>query len=402
MKKTNYLIALLLLLMFSCEEKEHFTVEPTDEEFIVLHNQSLNERSKALNATLEYLEEEGRALDYSKSYFYIGQEQTSLEKANQIIKDDFPISIDKAITNFKTQQNLRGTRCNDGVLEESYTDGSGTKRWRIIGYDCETSSGGSNTPIYIGIIDYWNEPEHIDEGGSSGGGGNCSCVSGDTETLGNPDRTDIFEFDSEEELLEYLISTNIDPERKREYQLQYISKFYSQDGIDFVAKVNELLDTSGLTVGDVTEINALVNRVYLNIKGQYMMAIFSPDNVATILFFALSGNTTETLKGRFFNVFSRYGAYEGIAGMIGTKSWTVGGVSVTFRGYTTHGTISYGISKGFTPQFIRSMLSNGSPRIVNHSRWGNQLFIEYQGKAIVIDIAGGANHGKIITYLTNP
>ncbi|MGM0947252.1 MAG: hypothetical protein ACQEW9_18920, partial [Bacteroidota bacterium] len=64
--------------------------------------------------------------------------------------------------------------------------------------------------------------------------------------------------------------------------------------------------------------------------------------------------------------------------------------------------IAYGISKGLSPSQIKTILGNGVPRIVHNARWGNQLFVEFQGKAIVIDISSGANHGKIVTYLLNP
>ena len=223
--------------------------------------------------------------------------------------------------------------------------------------------------------------------------GECECTFGKGENG---------ECVSEAEAWEEEIENEQDLEKKRKLQLQYLEKFGGIEGKEFKAIMENLLETSGLTVGDVSEINTLVNSMYLNLKAQYMMAIFSPDNVGTILMLALSGNTSSLLRSSFFKAFTRYGAYEGLAGMIGSKTWMVGSVSVTFRGYTTHGTISYGISKGFTPQFIRSALANGTPRIVNHSRWGNQLFIEYQGKAIIIDIVGGSNHGKIITFLTNP
>lgn len=133
-----------------------------------------------------------------------------------------------------------------------------------------------------------------------------------------------------------------------------------------------------------------------------MMAIFSEENVAQILLLALSNDVSNLLKNKVFNLSARYSAYSEIAAMVGSKSWTIAGVKNTFIGYTSHGTIAYGMSKGLSPAHIKTILNNGTTRIVTHARWGDQLYVQYQGKAIVIDIAGGMNHGEIITYLLNP
>ncbi len=118
------------------------------------------------------------------------------------------------------------------------------------------------------------------------------------------------------------------------------------------------MSAPNLTVGEVAEINHVVDSVYQNVKAQYFMAIFSPDNVATILFLGLSSDVSPAFRTRFFNVFSRYAAYAEIANMIDTRTWVVNGVPVVFNGYTTHGVIAYGLSKGFTLSLIRQILLN--------------------------------------------
>lgn len=99
---------------------------------------------------------------------------------------------------------------------------------------------------------------------------------------------------------------------------------------------------------------------------------------------------------------TRNSAYSEISLMVGNKSWTIAGVKITFSGYISHGTLAYGMSKRLSPSHIKTILENGTTRIVTHARWGDQLYVQFQGKAIVIDIFGGTNHGKIITYLLNP
>jgi hypothetical protein len=204
---------------------------------------------------------------------------------------------------------------------------------------------------------------------------------------------------------EWIIDQTQDSETRRILQLKYINDFGGAEGQEFKIAIESMIGTPKITVGDVMEINNTVQSMYLRLKAEYMMAIFSPDNVGTILMLALSGNTTATIRNKFFNVLPRYSAYAEVSGMIGSKTWTVGGVSVTFKGYTTHGTISYGISKGFTPQLIKTILSNGTVTRVPYGN-GYQLRILYphngQTLGIVIDANPGTfNFGKIVTYLTN-
>ncbi|MGM0947239.1 MAG: hypothetical protein ACQEW9_18845, partial [Bacteroidota bacterium] len=68
-------------------------------------------------------------------------------------------------------------------------------------------------------------------------------------------------------------------------------------------------------------------------------------------------------------------------------------------------TIAYGMSKGFSPSLIKTILNNGSIIKVPYAS-GHQIRIlhPYNGKTIgiVIDATPGTrNFGKIVTYLTD-
>ena len=188
----------------------------------------------------------------------------------------------------------------------------------------------------------------------------------------------------------------LDPDQKREAQLDYLN---THGASEFVSMIRQMMTTPRLTMGDWAEINKLVNQIYLQQKGKFMMAIFSPENVSQVLFLALSTNISEALRNRVFSLSTRYSAYFEMASMLGSKSWSLEGLKITFNGYSSHGTIAYGMSKGFSPAHIKTILENGTSRIVTHARWGDQLYVQCQGKTIVIDILGGRNQGKkLLTY----
>lgn len=116
-------------------------------------------------------------------------------------------------------------------------------------------------------------------------------------------------------------------------------------------------------------------------------------------------NVSDLLKSKVFNLGARYSSYTEIASMLGTKSWTVAGIKITFSGYTSHGTLAYGISKGFTPTLIKNILNNGTVTKVAYGN-GYQIRVLYpyngQTLGIVLDANPGIyNFGKIVTYLTN-
>jgi len=68
--------------------------------------------------------------------------------------------------------------------------------------------------------------------------------------------------------------SNLD--EKRKLQLQYISTHNGQEGRDFKTDIESLLSTSGITVGEVSDINEIVNNYWEELVGRLIMANFYP------------------------------------------------------------------------------------------------------------------------------
>ncbi len=64
-------------------------------------------------------------------------------------------------------------------------------------------------------------------------------------------------------------------------------------------------------MGDMEEINRLVETVYLNQKARFLMAIFSPENFNAILFL-VSSNISTTLRTRVFTFLPNYAIRQGV------------------------------------------------------------------------------------------
>jgi len=295
MKIKSLLASILcILIAISCDDNSNMQIN--DREYV--HIDNLNHQSEYLQRTIDLLVETGN-YNLSSTYLYVGE--APIERANQIVENEILNTFTTGLKLNRTVQERK--RCNDGVYEESYVDGSGTTRWRVIAWDCPDYGSGTDAgPVYLGIIDYWDQDEIIDAGSSSGGGG--TTTGGTTDST--PDRTEIFEFDSERAIQEFIISKEQNPEEKRKHQLNYINDYGGIDGREFKLMVEEIVTIPGITVGAVSEANKMVDKVYLELKARYMMAIFSPDNVGTILSFGMSNSFTSTVRSSVFKSISRY------------------------------------------------------------------------------------------------
>ncbi len=193
-----------------------------------------------------------------------------------------------------------------------------------------------------------------------------------------------------------------DPFEKALAIIEYIEKYGGKDGTELGKILRELLNTKYETTGELYDVFKAIDKIYLAQRGKEIMEIFSVDNVSIILALGLSPNLSTNARNKVFRLVSRIGPYQTIGNLINTHAWYANGMRVIFKGFTDHATIAYGMSKGLSASFISNMIRFGTTRVVNHARWGAQLFVEYGGKAIVVDISGGRNHGKIITYLLKP
>jgi len=152
-------------------------------------------------------------------------------------------------------------------------------------------------PLLIGYP-IWNGSGGFGSSGSSNPGDQYLCDS-DPSCIPHPDL-----MVEGESLIQNYIEGLSDPELRRRAQLDYLR---THGGSDFVQIIEELLSTSGLTIGDVEEINNLVNIFYMRQKGLFMMNIFSPDNVGLIFTFALTNpNMTGLARNKSFQIFNRY------------------------------------------------------------------------------------------------
>ncbi len=146
---------------------------------------------------------------------------------------------------------------------------------------------------------YTNTYETEEPGTSSpqvGGGGTSSPPPSST----TPEEEDI----CEEEFCIPFPEELLDPDQKREAQLGYLN---THGASEFVSMIREMMTTPGLTMGDWAEINRLVNQIYLQQRGKFMMAIFSPENLATLLSFGLYNNAISTsVRQAFFKVLAKY------------------------------------------------------------------------------------------------
>jgi hypothetical protein len=245
-----------------------------------------------------------------------------------------------------------GVACHDVFTSTCYYD----QPPLLIGYPIWTGSGGF---------------------GSSGSGipGDQYLCDFDPSCIPHPDL--VVEGES---LIQNFIEGLIDPEEKRRAQLDYLR---THGGRDFSEFVEELINSGGLSMGDISEINNMVNSVYFNQKGLFMMAIFSPQNFEKILFL-ISSNISSTLRNRVFNFLPTYASRQGVNILIPLGRGSTGRV----------------IANNLTEQLaMKEAMSNPSSgtiiiQSINDSRWlgwskmqfihtgqnGIQTIIHYVGK----------------------
>ncbi len=72
------------------------------------------------------------------------------------------------------------------------------------------------------------------------------------------------------------IDNLIDPEEKRKAQLDYIKTHDGQEGKDFVEMIEQIINTPGISFGEVIDINKIVEKYFRNLRGQYFIAVYYP------------------------------------------------------------------------------------------------------------------------------
>ncbi|MFM2250652.1 MAG: hypothetical protein RLZZ358_1579 [Bacteroidota bacterium] len=259
----------------------------------------------------------------------------------------------------------------------------------VVCYDTFTTYCYNSSPPLISGFPAWNGSGGFVPGGS-GGPADQSICDFDPTCIPYPDS-----MDDAEESIQKLIEGITDPEQKRKAQLDYLR---NRGGSDFVKIIEELLNTSGLTIGDVEEINNVVNGFYLRQKGLFMMNIFSPENVAQVLTLALS-NISVNLRNKIFSFFPQYTSYGNLAALIGNKTFFVNGRIVVFKGLTEHG-VKRAIERGISEERIIDTLNFGSQTIKNGQYGTPHIHFIYKELEIVVEAGTSSSQlGKIITIM---
>jgi len=168
--------------------------------------------------------------------------------------------------------------------------------------DCITYQGVTDCYDNIPVVEC-DEDQDADE--YSEGGGSSRPTFSSTKWHGFSPGFSTGGASSEQKLQNYIAGIK-DPDAKRKAQLEYLK---THGGSQFVGLVNELLAVSGLKMGDIAEINKIVNNVYLQQKGKFMMAIFSPENLSQILLL-YSSNISTALRNKVFSTVPKYAVKE--------------------------------------------------------------------------------------------
>ncbi len=204
-------------------------------------------------------------------------------------------------------------------------DGGGSSGGSFGGGDGGGGYTGDGGGGYGGGSDYYG-------GGGAGSGTSTDDQSGYSNPIPIYPIVDLYLDETWEEYIENIQ----DPETKRKAQLGYIKKMGGEEGKSFALMIEEIINTDGLTVGDVYEINMVVNNYYLSLKGQYMIAIFYP--VAETAKFIIELALIETGTTVFFNsvkvvLNTRYGivATRIVASVIKTSQELINSIKAELR-----------------------------------------------------------------------
>lgn len=244
MKLKNLLLATSIFLFVSCHEEGLQSIE-IQPEFTSIED--LDEISYHNKATLEFLLSEKHAIE--NIFVYTGKD-SPLEKSKHLLSKrvvNSELSDSQLIVPESGADNAR-TRCNDGRYEESYKDGGGNTRWRIISWSCPGPSDGMDESInpndlfYTGIIEYYAPGQGFSNNNDIQ---NCRGCSG-----GTPDRTEVYDLGDSPGDLAYIalglsssesnwLKTN--PEADQAIKIFLSSESYSVEAKNFANKAVDAL-----------------------------------------------------------------------------------------------------------------------------------------------------------------
>ncbi len=182
----------------------------------------------------------------------------------------------------------------NGCGDTESTDGGGSGSLSGEGFLGGDPSGG-----YVGF----------DETSGGGGGGSVAGSVGDFSEDPIGFLNDGISFDDDdislEERLEFLIEQEEDANIKRKMQLEYLKTRGEREFAEFMESM--FWPGNVLTDLEKSEFHKLITKVYLRNKAEYVLAIFSVENVASILSLGLySPNLRVVTRSNYFKGLARY------------------------------------------------------------------------------------------------
>jgi|GEM_PF-2534933 len=109
-----------------------------------------------------------------------------------------------------------------------------------------------------------------------------------------------------ENLEEYLLNCQYTPQECLVEAIKSFREWGGEEGKAIATLLEDLISTPNLTLGEANEVYALAIQFTRNLNGQYSMAIFSVENVATILSFGITNNLTTAARQKLQEIVSRY------------------------------------------------------------------------------------------------
>lgn len=198
----------------------------------------------------------------------------------------------------------------------------------------------------VGTGAYWSSGGYIDGVYYSSGyyyvGFSASGHPGDDNSPDHPD-----------EIEEYLQDDHQYQQAKRLAQLDWIKKHGGREFADVIEAIfNSPSILNSLDLGDVYDLNHLVERVYLQLRAEYMMSIFSPEIVGEILVFSLGVGVNKEVQNKFFKLIPRL-----------AKAGNVEHIATTIRKFKDRGIVRELPLRAEISQEVNLVINNGSAKI---------------------------------------
>ena len=250
----------------------------------------------------------------------------------------------------------------------------------VVCYDTFTTYCYNSSPPLISGFPFWNGSGGFAPGGTGEPAVQSIC---DFDPTCIPHPGSLEEMET---LIQNFIEGLTDPEQRRKAQLDYLR---NRGGSDLVELVEELINAGGLSMGDIREINKLVESVYLNQKARFLMVIFSPENFNAILFL-VSSDISTTLRTRVFNFLPNYAFRQGVNILIPLGKGSTGRV----------------VARNIEEQLaMKAAMANPEkgfilPVIINDSRWLGWTKMQFKldglDGSIIIHYVGKWENGVLL------